>query len=516
MTVAFLWNGNLEIKRNRQAIIRSKRFLNSSERDSHQYHNSRIVDSDRLGNDERLNSSEILNGKKRSIEKSNFWNFAPETTRPDENDTLPCESNLDADGPLPFGSYRMIGNPECDPKKTCLTTMSIDLMRLNPNPFSNNFDFSDIDVSKVVTNMQSMIDSGFTSFQIAPPITSSKLSPSSEPILNVDWMEASSQEIWSESNLYSRLLKSTPSSVMSSCQLTTRINLPPKNYEGNFGRGSIIRQIVGQKISRLGVGDSIDTLQLCYKDGNNPYILDILDILFEMKREGLIRSLIGVNMPQSLLDDAETCGFKIDSNQIACNLLNPNQFFDQTTGLKNDSKKKLLYSSPLAGGILSDDFFLNKFSSPPPYSMSRAKNWHIENSVRGWAKRHHGDNVKEVRNGEIWDDFHSRFYGTLKDIALKHQVSVSSIALRWAMQIGNLGSVVVASGFNGLNDDDRPFVRPHSLRQIYSFHLDDEDMEQLWDVSGKKEIVYENIALDDMDDYTGSFTPDFTNTKLWL
>ena len=514
MTAAFLSKGISETKSNGQSIITSKRFLNSSERDSHQNHNIRITDSDRLGYDDRLCTSEKWSVKKRSIKKSNFWNFAPETTRPDENQILPCESNLDADGPLPFGSYRMIGNPEYDPKKICLTTVSVDLMRLNRNPFSTNFDYSDIDVSKVVTNMQSMIDYGFTSFQIAPAISTSKVSKSSEPIVDIDWLETSSQEIWSESNLYSRLIKSTPSSVMSSCHLATRLNLPPKNFEGNIGKGSIIRQVVGQKISRLGECDSIDSLQLCYKD-DNPYIFDILDVLFDMKREGLIRSLTGVNMPQSLLDDAEASGFGIDSNQISCNLLNPNQFFDQTTGLKNDSKK-LLFSSPLAGGIISEDFFINKFSSPPPYLMSRAKNWHIENSLRGWAKRHHGDNVKEVRNGKVWEGFHSMFYGTLKDIALKYQVSVSSVALRWAMQIGNLGSVVVSSGFNGLNDDDRPFVRPRSLRQIYSFHLDDEDMERLWDISGKKEIIYENIALDDMDDFTGSFSPDFTNTKLWL
>jgi diketogulonate reductase-like aldo/keto reductase len=107
-----------------------------------------------------------------------------------------------------------------------------------------------------------------------------------------------------------------------------------------------------------------------------------------------------------------------------------------------------------------------------------------------------------------WQKFENIVFMTLQKIAHKHEVSISSVALRWALQSGELGSIVVGTSLNAKEGDDRPFVRPAELRNIMKFMLDDEDMKELWAVSGKEEEIDPN---QDPEEYH-----EFSNRKLWL
>ena len=80
--------------------------------------------------------------------------------------------------------------------------------------------------------------------------------------------------------------------------------------------------------------------------------------------------------------------------------------------------------------------------------------------------------------------------------------------MRWALQSGELGSILVGTTLNAKEGDDRPFVRPAELRNIMKFMLDDEDMKELWAVSGKEEEIDPNL---DPEEYH-----EFSNRKLWL
>jgi diketogulonate reductase-like aldo/keto reductase len=61
---------------------------------------------------------------------------------------------------------------------------------------------------------------------------------------------------------------------------------------------------------------------------------------------------------------------------------------------------------------------------------------------------------------------------------------VASVALRWALQQELVTSVVPSCTL--YDDKDRPFDRPSKLREVFSFELDNEDLDRLWAISGKE------------------------------
>jgi hypothetical protein len=86
------------------------------------------------------------------------------------------------------------------------------------------------------------------------------------------------------------------------------------------------------------------------------------------------------------------------------------------------------------------------------------------------------------------------------------------------MQQDHLGSVLVGTNLNARYDSERPFTRPKDLRKCFALHLDEEDMDRLWSVSGAKPLMneYENDFGNEwgFDDPAVNFSN--TNTKLWL
>jgi diketogulonate reductase-like aldo/keto reductase len=76
---------------------------------------------------------------------------------------------------------------------------------------------------------------------------------------------------------------------------------------------------------------------------------------------------------------------------------------------------------------------------------------------------------------------------TMHEIAVKHEVSISTVALRWTLQAQDVAATVVSNRMLSSDDEDPRVLRdrPKQLRQVFKLDLDDEDMEQLWEVSGR-------------------------------
>lgn len=243
-----------------------------------------------------------------------------------------------------------------------------------------------------------------------------------------------------------------------------------------------------------------------------------------MQREGLIKSIGGLNFPPSLLQSTEECGFHLDTNQVQCNILDPHPF-DEALQQCSLAGTKLLVGSPLAGGLLTDRF-LQMPDEPRLLYLSSTEQRHVRTTLATWAERRRdvaggggGDGKHKDRSTSIWSRFHHDVLGALADVSHKHQVPVAAVALRLALRLDNLGSVVVSSrvGAAAEHEEGRGFNRHRSLRQLFSFDLDDEDEERLWDASGRKKLSAWEIEqglsqyLDGCD-----FVPDLSNRKLWL
>ena len=382
--------------------------------------------------------------------ESNFWFNKISTEVLDESRIPHFPNGIDMDGRLPPKCYRVLGNIAFQPVPTCMVSVAVDLL------LDNTVDSLKPDV--MVQRMHRLIDSGLTTFQL-------KGIPE-----------------WGQAEVYGRLRRETPLSVLRSCHLVVPIQCP-ENSAGN------VREEVMGILARTG-SDAIDTIQLKYNP-KSPYHLDVLDLLAELQREGLIRSIAGRHIPASLLRRSHNCGFNLDSNQIKMNLMDPVSFYTAELLLAcEDTDTPIIAEGVLAGGLLTNRH-LGQLGQPRPWELTPQERNAFQGSSKDWVTQHKGSETS------IWNTYQEHVMRVLGEISLKHRVSVATVALRWALQQEFVTSVVPSSRLHG--DDDRPFDRPSKLREVFTMELDQEDLEKLWDISGKEKPsnLLSNFQLDD-------------------
>ena len=420
---------------------------------------------------------------------STFW-YSRDPLTTSEVDIVPCDPNWDKEG-LPPGSYKNIGLGTTPVKPTCLTTIGLDPFQVGDDC---NSKVDEIDVDFIVSSIHKYIDSGFTSFQMMTPSRSSLPQQGSDRT----GMEPTVMQSWMEQCVLANVMKETPNSILNQCNFATKIATPTfeclsqENIPGASLR-SIARQQVGDSIQNLyGCANGcLDTLQVEFGSVNgspSPLTFDLLDALFDMQREGLIRSITGLNFCASVIEEADRYGFHLDSNQISCNLLDPTKyaqdmypFLEQYNDSRDrvDSTRKIIASSALAGGLLNEKYLhipdtgLDRRGCPIPSYMSSKERRHYNNFLR----------QRKKSNSELaWHEFSRRVLGTLEIIAEKHEVTISSVALRWAMQLDHIGSIIIGCGFSVDDDWKKSMTDCRRLKELYSFHLDSDDMEMLWNI----------------------------------
>jgi aryl-alcohol dehydrogenase-like predicted oxidoreductase len=338
--------------------------------------------------------------------------------------------------------------------------------------------------------MQKFLDAGFTSFQLkSSPIGSRRDSSKGGDGL---------QE-WGEEQIFSRLRKETPAFALRQCHLVVPMEIPNANAAGTVTATSI-RKTVLTTLDRTG-GDCIDSLQLSQSDYvPSPYTFDVLDCLEDLKREGHVRSVTGNNLSWRLIREAHRCGFAIDSNQVDGNLLNPTAFDNPDQQLAcQDLGTKLLVSGPLAGALLSDRHYVDlrqskrrggrmlslpRKESTRPFTTSEW--YHVKKSMVHWGDCQ-GDLEPNPSAAARWKLYQEKVLSALHDIAQKHDVSMATVALRWTLQVDHVASAVVTCRLlSGDNGDPRLLQdRSQQLRQVFKFELDEDDMDRLWQVSGR-------------------------------
>ena len=223
----------------------------------------------------------------------------------------------------------------------------------------------------------------------------------------------------------------------------------------------------------------------------------MLDSLFEMKREGLIRSISTQNFPPSLLRSALSCGFDMESNGIVGNLMN-------THNLRSDSELGILcseqdlsrhISAPLGGGLFTD-------------SVSHFSKKRIETL---FGKCCH-DKSNIISTTQKWAKYQS-IKDTLDELSQKYQVSCEAISLRWLLQMNeNAGDSVIIGTRLGMDLREQqggsPYNRQSDMREVFTFALEYDDMELLCELSGRSSSQEFPPECDDQ--------IDFSNKALWI
>jgi diketogulonate reductase-like aldo/keto reductase len=358
--------------------------------------------------------------------ESNFW-VAVRKRDPKEGDEhrVPSYPNLDQDGSLPDACYSTLGDLAFEPKPSCLVSVDLSESTLDDD---------------TVSYMHQCIDAGFTTIQGGTPFT------------------------------YRQLQEETPHTVMNGFNLVTSVRVPTL-LEGSP------RDVLLRPLQAMG-GSCMDTLQLQWNP-KSPYFMDLLDMATELQREGVVRSIVGYRMPPQVMREAHGYGFRVESNQIPVNLLDPCRYYTPEMLLAvKDTNTALVVDNPLAGGLLSGRYY-NRPGEPYKYELTRSERRNL-GSLHQWSKRF-------KNNKDPWLGFQSNMMNVLHHIALKHRVSMEAVALRWALQLddnnsGVVSRIVVPCDLRSIEEQTQ--LQPQRLRKVFLLELDEEEMGQLWEASG--------------------------------
>lgn len=349
--------------------------------------------------------------------ESNFWRAVRKKEQP-PTDRTPSHNNLDQDGPLPDDCYYKLGSEECEAKSSCL--VATDLENMNEK-------------DDILRYIHQCIDYGLTTFYGGTP------------------------------SVYNELIHDTPQTVLDMCNLVTLVAIPQVV--------SNPRELILRPLREAG-GSSIDTLQLHPYSGS-PYVMDVLDAAMELQREGLVRSIVSKGISSKLLREIDACGFRVESNQIPVNLLDPCCFYNSEALLTaKDTGSEFVVENALAGGFLSNKY-LNRPGEPYKYELSKFEKDNL-GALYKWSSRHN--------KRKPWTIFQNEMIGILHHLSTKYQVPVEVVALRWALQLNKVSGLVVAAEFGG--EDSDLYSQPGKLRKVFKLNLEESDMDRLWEASG--------------------------------
>mmetsp|Transcript_27361 Transcript_27361/g.63269 ORF Transcript_27361/g.63269 Transcript_27361/m.63269 type:complete len:543 (-) Transcript_27361:477-2105(-) len=422
------------------------------------------------------------------IISSNFWGATIQSKGNKDPIELPCVPLMDPTGSLPKGAY-VTRNKADQVQDTQQSSVQAEEASFSSSPccrISLALDLEgpeqqDMDATSMVEQMQSMLEDGLTSFQIISPTSSSVQS-------------------WGEEEVYGRFLKETPGTVRRRHAHLTIPMLLPQNQEddANFDPKTI-RSTITDSLLRMGSFDALDCLQLIQTDpGRAPsshhsplhYHLEVLDTLKDLQREGLLISVAGKNLSPALVRSAASCGFEslLDFNQLDLNLIDTAHYHNfEHLLLASEYDIPIQASSPLLGGLLTDEWALDKRNyykqqqrTPRNHELSNNAKRHLKGSIAEWAS-----SSKSGDTANQWTRFNKEVWDVLEELSQKYDVSVTSIALRWLLQLKHVESVVVSTRLESQDDEcGRRRSRKQQYRNAFRFLLDDEDVERLWAISG--------------------------------
>ena len=444
--------------------------------------------------DKQNSDTADINDDDSSTRKSIRWGRSEDPSlqldnQDDQLQSLACVPSLDPHGELPRGAYYRSRHGQASAhfaKDICRIAIALDCEATRLD--------NELDVPAAVQRLQALVDDGLQTFQVKATADQS----TTEQVLG-------------------RFLAETPGFARDGSNILIPFQLPSAPVSPTDVPLWVRRQVIASLV-RLGA-ESLDGVQISMPKtsslrgggSSSPYFLDILDALQDLQREGLVRSCSGRNLTPLQIREAVANGFDdlLDYSQLDMNVLNPAAYTTEQKLLCADLKHlRLLIGSPLAGGLLADAS--KQFLFPPlSTQLSVAGNRHLKTTLPQWNKRLANNNDKKA-NMAPWQRFHGEMLPALADLALQHRVSIATICLRWVLQQQHVASTTVScSLLQNDNPDKTTAQRIKAFRNVFRFALDEDEVQQLWQLSGMEEPPDDLFSFafnnNDDDDDQGDF-----------
>ncbi len=230
---------------------------------------------------------------------------------------------------------------------------------------------------------------------------------------------------------------------------------------------SMVQSSIESSLSRMHVS-SLDLLQFHWWDYNNPYYMDALKYLSDLKDTGSIRHLALTNFDTEHLQMIIDSDIQIASNQIQFSIIDRRPEVKMISFCKEHNISLLAYGS-ICGGLLSERYVGRK--EPSAIELDTLSLRKYKRMIDTWGG---------------WNLFQNLLL-TLNDVAKKHNVSIPNVATNYILAKPTVAGVIIGARL-GIVD------HLGENAKVFTFNLDSSDRDSIDAICEKSNDLFEVIG----------------------
>ncbi len=223
---------------------------------------------------------------------------------------------------------------------------------------------------------------------------------------------------------------------------------------------------IDRSLKRMGAS-SLDLVQFHWWDYNNPYYIDALKYLSDLRNEGKIKNVGLTNFDTERMQVMKDAGLQIASNQVQYSIVDrrPEVIMAQFC---RDNKSSLLAYGTICGGLMSERYL----GRPEPYSeLDTASLKKYKRMIDTWGG---------------WELF-QELLSTLDAIAKRHGASITNVAARYILDKPAVAGIIIGARLGIANHRD-------DNARVFDFRLDKADNDSIEEVCKKSNNLFETIG----------------------
>jgi aryl-alcohol dehydrogenase-like predicted oxidoreductase len=211
---------------------------------------------------------------------------------------------------------------------------------------------------------------------------------------------------------------------------------------------------------------SLDLVQFHWWDYNNPYYMDALKYLSDLRDEGKIKNVGLTNFDTERMQIMKDAGLKIVSNQVQYSMIDRRPEVRMAKFCRDNNSSLLAYGT-ICGGLLSERYL----GKPEPHNLDTASLKKYKRMIDLWGG---------------WQLF-QELLSTLHKIAQKYGVGIANIVTRFILDRPAVAGVIIGA---------RLGITNHMIENARTFNLklDSDDIEKIDQVCKKSTDLFETIG----------------------
>ena len=231
---------------------------------------------------------------------------------------------------------------------------------------------------------------------------------------------------------------------------------------------SIVDESIQRSLRRMNVS-SLDLLQFHWWDYNNPYYMDALKCLSDLRDKGIIKHLGLTNFDTERMQIMVDSDIRIVSNQVQYSIIDRRPEVKMVPLCLKHNIHLLAYGT-ICGGLVSERY-LGKMQPPSTAELDTLSLRKYKKMIDAWGG---------------WALF-QELLSTLNKIAQKYNVSIANVATRYVLDKAAVAGVIIGVRL-GITD------HINNNAQVFNFSLDKSDYNDIDVICTKSNNLFETIG----------------------